>query len=124
MTEPLAAASNGNAGAEDGTAASFDPLNAMQTAEPLSTLLTAEYLEHHGVMPLGFDDGRLIVGTWLERVDANALDDLRLIAGSPLEVVVLPEVELRAAIRRVYSPEALTAEDVIAGLADDVRTAV
>jgi general secretion pathway protein E len=57
-------------------------------------------------------------------VDANALDDLRLIAGSPLEVVVLPEVELRAAIRRVYSPEALTAEDVIAGLADDVRTAV
>jgi len=101
----------------------FDALAALQTAEPLSRSLTAEYLEHHAVMPLGNDNGRLIVATWTHDVDARALDDLRLIAGRSIELVVLSEPEIRAAIRRVYSPDALTAEDVIAGLADDHRPA-
>jgi general secretion pathway protein E len=99
----------------------FDPTSALQSAEPLSPSLTADYLEHHAVLPLGFAHGRLRVATWVESVDPNALDDLRLIAGSSLELVRMPEQEVRAAIRRIYSPDALTAEDVIAGLSDEVR---
>jgi len=100
---------------------SAEPMAALQSATPISTLLTADYLEHHAIMPLGFEDGRLVVATWAERLEANALDDLRLIAATPIELVRLPEPDLRAAIRRVYSPDALTAEDVIAGLSDEVR---
>ena len=99
-----------------------DPLAAMQAAEPISRALTGDYLEHHAVMPIGRDNGRLIVATWRRDVDPNALDDLRYIAGVPLTLVQLPEQDVRAAIRRVYSPDALTAEDVIAGLSDDMRT--
>jgi len=83
--------------------------------------LTADYLEHHAVLPLGFENGRLRVATWLASPDSNALDDIRLIAGSPLDLVRMPEPDVRAAIRRIYSPDALTAEDVIAGLSDDSR---
>ncbi|MCI0432678.1 MAG: Flp pilus assembly complex ATPase component TadA [Gemmatimonadetes bacterium] len=97
----------------------FDPLAALQNAEPLSRSLTAEYLEHHAVIPLGHENGKLVVATWVQDVDERALDDLRLIAGRPIALVVLSEPEIRAAIRRVYSPDALTAEDVIAGLAED-----
>jgi type II secretion system protein E len=101
--------------------ATFDPTSALQSAEPLSSSLTADYLEHHAVLPLGFENGRLRVATWSDAIDQNALDDLRLIAGSSLELVRMPEQEVRAAIRRIYSPDALTAEDVIAGLSDEVR---
>ncbi len=49
----------------------------LQAAEPLSPLLTADYLEHHAVLPLGFEDGRLTVATWSDTIDPVALDDLR-----------------------------------------------
>jgi len=104
---------------EPETAMLADPLAALQNATPLSTTLRGEYLEHHAVLPLGFEDGRLIVASWREEVDAQVLDDLRLIAGTPLTLVRMAEHEVRAAIRRVYSPEALTAEDVIAGMTED-----
>ncbi len=54
-------------------------------------------------------------------VDERALDDLRLMAGLPVELVRLPEAEVRAAIRRVYSSEDLTAEGVVAGMVDELR---
>jgi general secretion pathway protein E len=101
--------------------AELDPIAALRDARPLSASLTGEYLEHHALLPLAFRRGRLIVGTWEEEPEPQALDDLRLVAGRPLDLVHLPEGELRAAIRRVYSPDALTAEDVIAGLTDELR---
>jgi type II secretion system protein E len=103
------------------TSPATDPMAALQAAEPISRALTGDYLEHHAVMPIGRDNGRLVVATWTQDIDPNALDDLRWIAGVPLTIVQLPEPDVRAAIRRVYSPEALTAEDLIAGLADDSR---
>jgi general secretion pathway protein E len=72
-------------------------------------------------MPLEVRNGRLLVATWADDVDVQVLDDLRLTAGAPVELVRLPESDVRAAIRRTYSPESLTAEDVIAGLSDEVR---
>ena len=94
--------------------------SALQSAEQLSPDLTADYLEHHALMPLRHEAGRLLTATWAEVLDERALDDLRLIAGVPITLVKLPEADVRAAIRRTYSPDAMTAEGVIAGLGDDV----
>jgi len=106
--------------AEPGT--DRDPVALLQSLEPLSHELTDRYLEHHGILPLVVEEGRLLVATWREAVDDQALDDLRLLAGAPVELIQLPESDLRSAIRRVYQPDAVTAEDLIAGLDDEVRT--
>ncbi|HAW91057.1 MAG TPA: type II secretion system protein GspE [Gemmatimonadetes bacterium] len=95
--------------------------SALQSAEQLSPDLTADYLEHHALMPLRREEGKLLTATWAEVLDERALDDLRLIAGVPITLVKLPEADVRAAIRRTYSSDAMTAEGVIAGLGDDVR---
>ena len=95
--------------------------SALQSAEQLSPDLTADYLEHHALMPLRREEGQLLTATWVEVLDERALDDLRLIAGVPITLVKLPEADVRAAIRRTYSADAMTAEGVIAGLGDDVR---
>ena len=100
---------------------SFDVAGALANASPLTRKLSAEYLEHHGVMPLALENDRLFVATWAAQVDAQAIDDMELICGGTVVLLQLPEQDVRAAIRRVYSPEALTAVDVIAGLVDDVR---
>ncbi len=93
----------------------------LQGSERLSPSLTAEYLEHHAVMPLSREGGRLLAATWSEGVDERALDDLRLLAGLPVELVRLPEAEVRAAIRRTYSADSLTAEGVVAGMGEEIR---
>jgi len=98
-----------------------DAVAALQHAEPIGTALTADYLEHHGLLPLQRENGRLVVATWLDTIDPQALDDLRLLTGAKLTLVRMPEADVRAAIRRVYSPDALTAEHVIAGLTEEVR---
>jgi general secretion pathway protein E len=110
--------------AEDATAVALDLLARLHEAKPLSTALTAEFLEHHGLLPLEKSNGSLLTATWLEHVDEQSLDDLRLLSGMRIELVRLPESDVRAAIRRVYSPDAVSAEDFIAGLTDDSRADV
>jgi len=110
-----------DAPAPSGNGAAFDPAGPLQTAVAISPRLTGEFLEHHAIMPLGMEDGRLLVATWSDIVAEDALDDLRVIAHSPIALLRMPEAEVRAAIRRVYSPDSLTAQDVIAGLSDEVR---
>ena len=90
--------------------------------ERLTNALSADWLEQNGVLPLRLADGRVVVGTWLNRVDPLALDDLRLIFGAEIALERFAEHDLRTAIRRVYAPEAATAEGLIAGLAGEVRT--
>lgn len=99
----------------------LDLTTALQASERLSSGLTAEYLEHHALMPLMRRDGKILAATWAEAVDERALDDIRLLAGVPVELVRLPEPEVRAAIRRVYSSDDLTAEGVVAGMAEEIR---
>jgi general secretion pathway protein E len=110
-------------GGPGGGSVEVEALAAMREAQPLSASLTGEYLEHHALLPLRVRNGRLLVATWNGAADPQALDDLQLLAGAPAELVHLPEAEVRAAIRRVYSPDSLTAEDVIAGMMDEVRPA-
>ena len=90
--------------------------------ERLTSALSAEWLEQYGVLPLRLDDDTLSVGTWLDRVEPLALDDLRLLFGAPITIERFAEHDLRTAIRRLYAPEAATAEGLIAGMTGEVRT--
>ncbi len=99
----------------------FDPSAALQSSERLSAGLSVEYLEHHAIMPLARNGGRLLTATWADVVDERALDDLRILAGLPVELVRLPEAEVRAAIRRIYSADDLTAQGVVAGMTEELR---
>jgi general secretion pathway protein E len=89
--------------------------------ERLTTVLSADWLEQYGVLPLRLGDDELTVGTWLDRVEPLALDDLRLIFGAHVSLARFGEHDLRTAIRRVYAPEAATAEGLIAGLAGEAQ---
>lgn len=93
-----------------------DGLVDLQSATRLSRSLSAEYLEHHAVLPVRRTDGRVVVATWRESVEPGALDDLRLLFEADLEVVRTLEEDVRAAIHRVYGDQATTAEGLIEGL--------
>src|SRR4051812_22798867 len=88
----------------------------------LTTALSADWLEQFGVLPIRLNGDVLVVGTWLDRVEPLALDDLRLLFGAGITIERFSEHDLRTAIRRVYAPEAATAEGLIAGMSSDVRT--
>jgi general secretion pathway protein E len=89
--------------------------------ERLTTALSADWLEQYGVLPLRLDGSTLVVGTWLDRVEPLALDDLRLLFGARIAIERFSEHDLRTAIRRTYAPEAGTAEGLIAGLTSEAR---
>ena len=91
--------------------------------ERLTTGLSADWLEQYGVLPLGLERDELTVGTWLDRVEPLALDDLRLLFAAHVSLVRFAEHDLRTAIRRVYAPEAATAEGVIAGMSGEAQVA-
>ena len=84
--------------------------------ERLTAALTAEWLEQYAVLPLKLTADAVVVGTWSDKVEPLALDDLRLTFGVPVKLEKFSEHDLRGAIRRVYAPEATTAEGLIAGL--------
>src|SRR6266516_1119942 len=98
----------------------------LERVTPLSERLTPDYLEFYGLLPLcregeGDEEGdgqgnRVRVATWRDDVDPQAVDDLRLELGGEIDLVRGPEDELRAAIRRVYGVDPVTAETLIAGL--------
>jgi general secretion pathway protein E len=92
--------------------------------ERLTTALSADWLEQHGVLPLRLDADAVVVGSWLDRVDPLALDDLRLLFGAHVSIERFTEHDLRTAIRRVYAPEAATAEGMIAGMSGEGGTIV
>jgi general secretion pathway protein E len=87
--------------------------------ERLTTALSADWLEQYGVLPLRIQGDVLAVGTWLDRVEPLALDDLRLLFAAGVTLERFDEHDLRTAIRRLYAPEAATAEGVIAGMTDE-----
>jgi type II secretion system protein E len=92
----------------------------LRDGEPFAGEVTAEYLEHAGVLPLRYEGGAWVV-TWREAPDAQVLDDIRLMAGAEPGTVHAEESDVRGAIQRFYSGDRLTSEGVIAGLEDEVR---
>jgi general secretion pathway protein E len=93
----------------------------LDEVERLSTSLKSDYLEQYGLMPLEQRGSVILVGTWLSEVDQQALDDLRLLFNAQVQLVHLPEHELRIAIKREYGEDALTAQQMIAGLTEGVH---
>ncbi|MDB4917977.1 MAG: Type secretion system protein GspE [Gemmatimonadetes bacterium] len=90
--------------------------------ERLTVALTSEWLEEHAILPLRLHEGVLTVGTWSERPDSLALDDMRLLFDADIVVERFTEHDLRSAIRRVYAQDAVTAEGLIAGLTGDAQS--
>jgi general secretion pathway protein E len=80
--------------------------------------LAAEYLEHYAILPLQVGNGDLLVATWSESVDVQALDDLRCLFIAEPRLVFMPEDAIRESIHRVYG-SAATAEGLIADLSGD-----
>lgn len=94
----------------------------LSAVKRLHPALRMEYLEQYGALPVGIDAERVLVATWRESIQDCVRDDLEICFGLPVEVVVMPEDAVRAAIQRAYATESGRAEDMIADLADDVDT--
>ena len=90
----------------------------LQGVARLAPQFTAAYLERSGVLPLRAGEGRLLVATWRDVVDEQALDDLRLAFSAEVELVRLPEAEIRNAIRRAYEEET-SAQGLIARITEN-----
>jgi general secretion pathway protein E len=79
--------------------------------------LSAQYLQENAALPLGQTETQVVVGTWLPPTD-DIVDAIRSVFAKEPLFVLLPEEEARQAIQRIYGAEALTAEQVIADMAD------
>ena len=86
----------------------------LDAVRALSPRLTPEFLEEHGVLPLGVADHVLRLGTWRGDVDADALYELEALSGARAELEPVNEDDARAAIRRVYGES--SAQSLIAAM--------
>ncbi len=73
--------------------------DALTPTLPIPEALAPEYLECHGVLPLGLENGFLRLAAAVEP-EAHVLDDMVRLFGVPVEVVLVSEEALRDAIRR------------------------
>ena len=87
-------------------------MSVLADAARQSAILTAEYLEYAGIIPLGVVDGRMVVATWRDDVDVEALDDLTILFDRELSIERHDEHEVRAAIKRIYGSDT-TAQGII-----------
>ena len=85
----------------------------LRALEPLSAELTADYLEYYAVLPVELTDDSVIVATWQDEIDDQAEDDLQVHFQRRVDLIRVPEAELRTAIQRTYGEDAVTARDVI-----------
>ena len=69
---------------------------------PVAESFASEYLEYYRMLPLELDDARLKVAVSGEP-NADALEDLRLSYGAPVELVEVGEDDLLAAIRQTFA---------------------
>jgi general secretion pathway protein E len=93
----------------------------LEHVERLSDDLSVDYLEHYGVLPIQVMNGVVTAATWLADVDPQVYDDFAGIFGARLALVEYPEQDIRAAIRKVYGADGVTAEEFIAGMASESR---
>ena len=87
----------------------------LNMVEAVSEDLSSEFLEYYGILPLRIEEDRLLTATWLDEVDVQALDDLRLMFRAEPSLLPYPEDDVRRAIQRLYGADA-TAEGILAGL--------
>lgn len=93
----------------------------LQTVQRLTEDFSADFLDQAGVFPIAVADGEVHVATWLDDVDSQVRDDLSIAFNAKVVFVRYGETETRAAIRKVYSTDAVTAEELIAGMSGEGR---
>lgn len=64
-----------------------------------ANLVEPEVAQRYNALPIGFEDGKLLVAL-KHPSDIIAIDDLRVIIGKEIKPVIVPDSELRAAIER------------------------
>lgn len=79
----------------------------------LGDALTLEYLEENRLLPLGIEDGRLVLAV-AGAPDPQAVAELEVLYGAPAALRPLPEAELRDAVRRAWGAESSAAEMIAA----------
>ncbi|HXC24627.1 MAG TPA: hypothetical protein VNU46_01845, partial [Gemmatimonadaceae bacterium] len=102
------------------TPAATPPVD-LQSVERLTDDLSSDYLEQYAVLPIAVEHGVVTVATWLDSIDPQAEDDLALILGGRVALTQYPEHDVRAAIRKVYGSDGVTAEELIAGMTSEAR---
>ncbi len=93
----------------------------LQNVPKLTEDFTADFLEQYGVFPVAVGNGEVHVATWLDEVDSQIRDDLAISFNAKVVLVRYSENEIRSAIRKNYSTDAVTAEELIAGMTSDGR---
>ncbi len=86
----------------------------LETSPPdtvASTLLDPDTARRYQALPVGFDDGQLIIAM-ANPSDIIAIDDLRLLTGYDVMPVIVPDSELQAALERFTQTSADIEQEV------------
>lgn len=72
---------------------------------PLTDRLTAHYLDEHGIVPVRFEDGAVVIAA-VEEPAPDLVGELEEVFDRPVRVVSAPRAEIERAIERAYGASA------------------
>lgn len=81
------------------TGAMFFSLRDTSINMSAANLISVDIVSRYNVLPIGFEDNRLLVAM-MNPLDIIAIDDLRLLTGYEIQPAVLPDTELKYAIEQ------------------------
>ena len=87
-----------------------------------STLLSPDLAHRYSVLPIAFDEGKLVVAM-SDPANIFAIDDLRIVTGYEIKPVVASEGDLKAAIDK-YSGMQDNVDEMVGDVADSLATGV
>jgi type IV pilus assembly protein PilB len=85
-----------------------------------STLLSPDLAHRYAVLPIAFDEGKLVVAM-SDPANIFAIDDLRIVTGYEIKPVVAAEGDLKQAIDK-YSGMQDSVDDMVGDVADSLAT--
>ena len=85
-----------------------------------STLLSPDLAHRYSVLPIAFDEGKLVVAM-SDPANIFAIDDLRIVTGYEIKPVVAAEGDLKAAIDK-YSGMQDNVDEMVGDVADSLAT--
>ena len=87
-----------------------------------STLLSPDLAHRYSVLPIAFDEGKLVVAM-SDPANIFAIDDLRIVTGYEIKPVVASEGDLKAAIDK-YSGMQDNVDEMVGDVAESLATVV
>jgi len=79
--------------------------------------LPSKFVNRYQVMPIKMDNNTLTIAT-ADPLDLHTLDDIGLLLGCEIEVVLTSQEEIEQAIQKYYGVGAQTVQDIISGIKD------